>query len=134
AWWDDLWLNESFADWMAAKVTDEVFPLYRAGLDDLQRVQGVKLGDTQPSTRPIRDKTTASAAGLQNVGLVYSKGNAVLSMFERYLGPETFRKGVQAYLRQHAWGNATAADLWRSLDRSSGTNVSAAMTTFLDQP
>jgi len=134
AWWDDLWLNESFADWMAAKVTDEVYPQFRAGLNDLQRVQNVKRGDTQPSTRPIRDKTTASAAGLQNVGLVYSKGNAVLSMFERYLGPETFRKGVQAYLRQHAWGNATAADLWQALDQASGTNVSAAMTTFLDQP
>jgi len=41
---------------------------------------------------------------------------------------------VQAYLRQHAWGNATAADLWQALDQASGTNVSAAMTTFLDQP
>src|SRR5437867_5487171 len=95
AWWDDLWLNESFADWMAAKVTDEVFPQFRAGLNDLQRVQQVRKGDAQPSTHAIRDRTTAAAAGLQNVQLVYSKGNAVLSMFERYLGPETFRKGVQ---------------------------------------
>jgi alanyl aminopeptidase len=133
-WWDDLWLNESFADWMAAKITDEVFPAFRDGLSDLQRIQNVKEGDTQPSTRPIRDKTTSAGAGLQNVGLVYSKGNAVLSMFERYLGPETFRKGVQNYLRAHSWGNATAADLWKALDQASGTNVSAAMTTFLDQP
>jgi alanyl aminopeptidase len=134
AWWDDLWLNESFADWMAAKVTDQVFPQFRQGLNDLQRVQQVKAGDAQPSTRAIRDNTTSSAAGLANVGLVYSKGNAVLSMFERYLGPETFQKGVQAYLKKHAWGNATAADLWQALDQASGTNVSAAMTTFLDQP
>jgi alanyl aminopeptidase len=134
AWWDDLWLNESFADWMAAKVTDQVYPQYRQGLNDLQRIQQVKEGDSQPSTRAIRDNTTSSAAGLQNVGLVYSKGNAVLSMFERYLGPETFQKGVQAYLKKHSWGNATAADLWQALDQASGTNVSAAMTTFLDQP
>jgi len=134
AWWDDLWLNESFADWMAAKVTDEVYPQFKDGLNDLQRVQDVKSTDTQPSTRPIRDNTTSAQAGLTNVGLVYSKGNAVLSMFERYLGPETFQKGVRAYLKEHAWGNATAADLWRALDRASGTNVSAAMTTFLDQP
>ena len=134
AWWDDLWLNESFADWMAAKVTDQVYPQYRQGLNDLQRQQGVKSGDMQPSTTAIRDKTTSASAGLTNVGLVYSKGNAVLSMFERYLGPETFQKGVQAYLKKHAWGNATAADLWQSLDQVSGTNVSAAMTTFLDQP
>lgn len=134
AWWDDLWLNESFADWMAAKVTDEVFPELRAGLSDLQRIQGVKGGDVQPSTRPIRDQAVAAAAGLQNVGLVYSKGNAVLSMFERYLGPATFQRGVRAYLREHAWGNATASDLWRALDRASGTDVSTAMTGFLDQP
>ena len=133
AWWDDLWLNESFADWMAAKITDEVFPNFKDGLSDLQRIQNVKEGDSQPSTRPIRDNTTSSAAGLQNVGLVYSKGNAVLSMFERYLGAEAFRKGVQTYLKDHSWGNATASDLWRALDRTSGTNVSAAMTTFLDQ-
>src|SRR5207249_9871587 len=84
AWWDDLWLNESFADWMAAKVTDEVFPQYKDGLNDLQRIQNVREGDAQPSTRPIRDNTTSSTAGLTNVGLGYSKGNAVLSMFERY--------------------------------------------------
>ncbi len=134
AWWDDLWLNESFADWLAAKITDQVYPQLRSGLHELQSVQRVKDGDTQPSTRAIRDNTTSSAAGLQNVGLIYNKGNAVLSMFERYLGPEAFRKGVQAYLKKHEWGNATAADLWRALDQSSGTNVSAAMTTFLDQP
>jgi len=134
AWWDDLWLNESFADWMAAKVTDEVYPQMREGLHDLQSVQRVKGGDMQPSTRPIRDNTKASAAGLQNVGLVYSKGNAVLSMFERYLGAEAFQKGVRTYLKRHEWGNATAGDLWKALDQSSGTNVSAAMSTFLDQP
>jgi alanyl aminopeptidase len=134
AWWDDLWLNESFADWMAAKVTDQVYPQMREGLHDLQSVQRVKGGDMQPSTRPIRDNTKASSAGLQNVGLVYSKGNAVLSMFERYLGAEVFQKGVRTYLKRHEWGNATAADLWAALDQSSGTNVSAAMSTFLDQP
>ena len=134
AWWDDLWLNESFADWMAAKVTDQVYPQYRQGLYDLQRVQQVKGGDIQPSTTAIREKTTSASAGLTNVGLVYSKGNAVLSMFERYLGAETFQKGVQSYLKKHAWGNATASDLWQALDQASGTNVSAAMTTFLDQP
>ena len=134
AWWDDLWLNESFADWMAAKVTDQVYPAFKDGLSDLQRIQQVKDGDTQPSTQAIRDRTTSASAGLSNVGLVYSKGNAVLSMFERYLGPETFQKGLQAYLKKHSWGNATASDLWQALDQASGTSVSAAMTTFLDQP
>jgi alanyl aminopeptidase len=134
AWWDDLWLNESFADWMAARITDEVYPEYKAGLNDLQRQLRVKAGDTSPATRPIRDTTMTGELGLSNVGLVYSKGNAVLAMFETFLGPATFQKGVRAYLKQHAWGNATAGDLWRALDRASGTNVSAAMATFVEQP
>jgi alanyl aminopeptidase len=134
AWWDDLWLNESFADWMAAKITDETFPEYKDGLDDLGDIQRVMQGDALPSTMAIRSRTTASAAGLQNVGLVYSKGNAVLSTFENYLGPETFQKGVRAYLKAHAWGTATASDLWKALDEASGQNVSAAMATYTDQP
>jgi alanyl aminopeptidase len=110
-------------------------------------VPAVPPGPEQPAAHPDRARRRHPAVddrdprqhhqlgrGLSNVGLVYSKGNAVLSMFERYLGPETFQKGVQAYLKKHAWGNATAADLWQALDQASGTNVSAAMTTFLDQP
>jgi alanyl aminopeptidase len=134
AWWDDLWLNESFADWMAGKITDEVFPEFKYGLDDLQDIQQTLKGDALPSTMAIRGRTTSSAAGLQNVGLVYNKGNAVLSTFEGYLGPETFQKGVRAYLKAHAWGNATADDLWKALDEASGQNVSASMATYTDQP
>ena len=134
AWWDDLWLNESFADWMAAKITDEVYPEYRQGLNDLQSQQRVKGSDGLPSTMAIRSASSSAAAGLQNVGLVYNKGNAVLSMFEGWLAPEVFRKGVQRYLKAHAWGNATAGDLWKALDETSGSPVSAAMATFTDQP
>jgi alanyl aminopeptidase len=134
SWWDDLWLNESFADWMAAKITDETFPEFQQGLGELQGIQRTMQGDVLPSTTAIRARTTGSAAGLSNVGLVYNKGNAVLSTFENYLGPETFQKGVRAYLKAHAFGNATAADLWQALDGASGQNVSAAMATFTDQP
>jgi alanyl aminopeptidase len=134
AWWDDLWLNESFADWMAGKITDQVYPEFGYGLSDLNRIRGVMAGDANPSTRAIRDTTTGADAGLSNVGLVYSKGNAVLGMFERYLGPEVFQRGVRLYLKEHAWKNATAADLWAALDQVSGQKVSEAMATFTDQP
>ncbi|HTR96322.1 MAG TPA: M1 family metallopeptidase, partial [Candidatus Acidoferrales bacterium] len=134
SWWDDLWLNESFADWMAAKITDQVFPEMNEGLFDLERIQQVMAGDVLPSTIAIRAPATSATGGLTNVGLVYSKGNAMLSMFEAYLGPEVFRRGVQEYLKAHAWGNATASDLWRALDAASGSNVSAAMASFTDQP
>ena len=134
AWWDDLWLNESFADWMASRITDEVYPELKYGLNDLQRIQGVKGSDVAPSTTAIRSASGSSEAGLTNVGLVYSKGNAVLSMFERYLTPPVLQKGVRAYLKKHAWGNAVAGDLWRAFDEASGKPVSAAMATFTDQP
>lgn len=134
AWWDDLWLNESFADWMSSKIVDEVYPELKYGLSDLQRIQNVKSSDVAPSTQAIRSTNASSEAGLTNVGLVYSKGNAVLGMFERYLTPPVFQRGVRAYLEKHAWGNAVAADLWRALDEASGKPVSAAMATFTDQP
>jgi alanyl aminopeptidase len=134
AWWDDLWLNESFADWMAAKMTDIVYPDFQYGLGEQQEILRILQGDALPSTRAIRADVGGSAAGLQNVGLVYKKGNGVLSTFESYLGPEVFQKGVRDYLQAHRWGNATAADLWKALDAASGQNVSAAMATFTDQP
>ncbi|HEV7517581.1 MAG TPA: M1 family metallopeptidase, partial [Thermoanaerobaculia bacterium] len=71
---------------------------------------------------------------LQNTGALYDKGKAVLGMFEVFLGPEAFRRGVNGYLREHAWGNATARDLWSALSRAAGRDVGAAMATFVDQP
>src|SRR4030095_3311256 len=66
--------------------------------------------------------------------LAYNKGLAVLNMFEQWLGPETFRKGVIAYLDAHAWGNAKGSDLWNALAKASGKDVGGAMSSFLDQP
>ncbi len=134
-WWDDCWLNESFADWMAAKIVDEVYPEHELGLRQLQSALNVMSADVMPSTVAIRDSLADPSANFEeNAGLTYTKGNAVLSMFERHLGPAAFQKGVRAYLAAHARGNATAADLWKALDRASGTGVSAAMATFVDQP
>ena len=134
AWWDDLWLNESFADWMAQKIVDEVHPELRAGLEQLGSGQRTKATDATPSTTAIRAKVGSAGTGLQNVGLVYNKGCAMLSMFENWMGPEIFRKGVQSYLKAHARGNAVANDLWVALDQASGRKVSPAMASFTDQP
>jgi aminopeptidase N len=133
-WWDDLWLNESFADWMGDKITQEVHPEFDWELSALQDCQGVMFQDARPSTRAIRQPVASTDNLFENVGLAYDKGKAVLAMFERWIGPETFRKGVNAYLHAHAWGNATASDLWTELDRASGKNVSRAMAGFIEQP
>src|SRR5439155_17675029 len=134
-WWDDLWLNESFASWMGDKITQEVAPEYEMPLAEVEETQRAMLRDAQRSTRPIR----APIDVFDNIDeafdeLTYDKGQAVLTMFEAWLGPETFRKGVVAYLKAHAWGSATASDLWASLSKTAGRDVAGPMSTFLDQP
>ena len=133
-WWDDLWLNESFATWMGDKIVTEVFPELEAEVAAIQSVQGVLTRDGRATTEAIRRPIGTAKDLLSGIGLTYRKGRTVLGMFEQWLGPETFRRGVVRYLEDHSWGNATAADLWRALDQASGEKVSAAMATFLDQP
>ena len=134
-WWDDLWLNESFASWMATKVMDDVYPQNRSGVTRLYAVERAKVIDSRLSTRAMRAPVTGSTSlGQTANALTYSKGEAVLTMFEGWLGRETFRSGVVEYLNGHAWGNAEASDLWRALGKVSGENIDAAMATFLEQP
>jgi aminopeptidase N len=133
-WWDDLWLNESFADWMGDRITDELVPRYRHGLTELEKIQNIYNLDARASVGAIRQKVASADQGLADVGLAYDKGNAVLRMIEEWIGPETFRRGVIAYLHAHAWGNATGSDLWSSLSTAAGRDVAASLETFLDQP
>jgi alanyl aminopeptidase len=134
-WWDDLWLNESFASWMTIKVLDDVFPEQKAGTTALYSVQRAMSIDSRLSTRAMREKVVGSTSLGQTANeLTYDKGKAVLSMFEGWIGVEPFRAGVLQYLKAHEWGNAEAKDLWDALGSASGENIDAAMATFLDQP
>jgi alanyl aminopeptidase len=134
-WWDDLWLNESFASWMGDKVTDEVFPEYDVSIQSVQQTQRAMFTDALVSARAVRQQV-ASEANLDQLAdeLAYDKGRAVLEMIENWIGPKTFRKGVLLYLEDHKWGNANADDLWRALSTAAGFDLGAAMSTFLDQP
>jgi len=134
AWWDDLWLNESFADWMADKITDQVFPEFDLEIAAAQDAQRVMIGDARASTNPVKLPVESLGTLLQNAGLAYNKGKTVLDMFEQWLGPEKFRQGVLAYLDKHAWGNARAEDLWQALDHASEQPVAQAMASFIEQP
>ncbi len=134
-WWDDLWLNESFATWMGNKVVDEVYPDLQTGLNSMDGVDRAKQTDAGGATRAMR-KPVDVADNLDQLAdaLAYNKGHAVLMMFEQWLTPEVFQKGVRLYIRQNAWKNAEAADLWNALSRVSGKDVGGAMATFLNQP
>ena len=134
-WWDDLWLNEAFATWIGNKITDQVFPEYSIAIENVRPVQGAMGTDAMMSARAIRQPVTDDATIMQSAdGLTYQKGMAVLGMFESWMGEDLFRQAVLNYIEEKQWGNARADDLWAALSETSGVDVGAAMSTFLDQP
>ena len=132
-WWDDLWLNESFADWLGPKISDEVYPDLGVGNEYLASIHTTLASDARPSAPAVRRPVRAKEV-FTNVDLTYSKGRAVLGMIEQWLGSEVFRSGVREYVKAHEHGNASAADLWQALAAASGKDVAAVMGSFLDQP
>jgi alanyl aminopeptidase len=133
--WDDIWLNEGFANWVELKVTSKVEPNYR----DDQMVLDVRneaLGeDSLVNARKIRQPIkTVDDIFTAFDGITYNKGASVLAMFESYLGPEVFRRGVQEYLASKAWGNATSTDFASAISKAAGKDVNPAFASFLEQP
>jgi alanyl aminopeptidase len=100
----------------------------------MQPVQNTMQNDARPSAKAIHGHVAASDNLMENVGTQYNKGKMVLGMFEQWMGAEKFQHGVRQYLKQHAWGNATADDLWHALSAASSREFTGAMKTFLDQP
>jgi alanyl aminopeptidase len=133
-WWDDLWLNESFAEWMGNKIADEVYPEYMIRLRAVAEVDQALEIDSRLSTRAIRRPVT-NMENLYEAAdiLAYKKGQSVLGMTERWIGPDAFRKGVIAYLQAHAYGTAEGSDLWNALGKTSGKDVPGVLGSFLDQ-
>lgn len=137
AWWDDLWLNESFATWMQQKVTQQLHPEYRADLDRVRGAEQAMNGDSLVTTRKIRQPITGNG-DIETAfdGITYQKGAAVLGMFEAYVGADKFRQGMRHYIQAHAFGNATADDLIDSVADAAGQGerFKQAFRSFLDQP
>ena len=138
-WWDDVWLNEGFATWMEGKAVDAWKPAWQAGLDEVNgdpilSTLGALNVDSLASTRSIH-QPAETPDQIQELfdGIAYGKTAAVLRMLEGYLGPETFRAGVNEYLKQYAYGNSTADDFWSTLARVSKKPVDKIMPTFVNQ-
>ena len=123
-WWDDLWLNEAFATWMAYKIVDQWRPQWRVWMD-FEVGKGAALHlDALKSSHPIRAEIrNAEEAGESFDAITYEKGGAILRMIEGYLGEEKFRDGIRLYMRRHREANATADDLWGALAESSGQPI-----------
>ncbi|AKF09650.1 M1 family metallopeptidase [Sandaracinus amylolyticus] len=134
-WWDDIWLNEAFATWMASKTVARVYPEMNADLAQLAAVHGAMGQDSLASARRIR-QPIESDHDIRNAfdSITYSKGAGVLSMFEAWVGEDVFREGIRTYLRQHRFGTATSEDLLAALSESAGRDVMTPFRTFLEQP
>jgi alanyl aminopeptidase len=134
-WWDDIWLNEGFATWAEAKMVDAWKPAFGATLEQIAEVQHVMDTDSLRSARAVRQPVRTSGEAMEAFdGLTYEKGAAVLRMIEAWLGADTFRRGVQRYLRENAWKNARADDLFKALDFVSAQKVGELASGFLDKP
>jgi cytosol alanyl aminopeptidase len=134
-WWDDIWLNEGFATWLGGRVVADVHPEYKSELTRVAQLERAFDIDSKESARQVR-QPIINDHDIRNAfdGITYTKGAALLEMFERYLGPEPFRAGLRRYLENHRFGTGTSQDLMLALEERSGKPVASAFSTFLDQP
>src|SRR2546425_7154687 len=134
-WWDDLWLNEGFATWMANKPLAAAHPEWNIPVDEALENQKALNIDSLMATRPIHvDVRTPEQIEELFDAITYEKGASVMRMVESYVGTETFRKGVNAYVQAHAYGNATSEDFSKALSATSGKPVERILPTFVNQP
>jgi alanyl aminopeptidase len=134
AWWDDIWLNEAFATWIAEKTVNQWRPDYDRGAARVEeRAQAID-ADALVSARRIREPVN-SRGDIFNAFdyITYQKGATVIGMFEGWIGEEKFRRGVHAYLESRPDGSATADDFLQALTRASRMPVAPAFNTFLNQ-
>ena len=135
AWWDDLWLNEGFASWMATKSTDHFNPDWKVWLHASGEREAAMALDARGTTHPIQQviRTETEAANAFD-NITYLKGQSFLRMLEVYLGEDAFRSGLRAYMQQHKYANATTADLWAALEQSSGKPVAQLAHDWTETP
>lgn len=136
-WWDDLWLNESFANMMEYVAIDAIEPDWH--IWELFQTSDVPAALSRDATDGVQSvhvqvEDPAEIDALFDGAIVYAKGARMLVMVRALLGDDALRKGLKAYFDAHQYGNATGADLWQALGDASGLDVGAIMTSWLEQP
>jgi tricorn protease interacting factor F2/3 len=135
-WWNDLWLNESFATFMATKFVDKFYPEWNLWDQFIEDAMNTAMGlDSLKTTHPI-DVTVNSPAEIREIfdAISYDKGGCVLRMLENYVGETNFRTGLKNYLSTFKYGNAQGQDLWDAIGKASKMPVSAMVNSWLKQP
>jgi aminopeptidase N len=135
-WWDDTWLNESFASWLAAKETAARNPKWLWWEQEDASKESAMAADARATSHAIEQHVTdeLQAANSFDSDITYSKGEALLRMLEAYIGEDVFRQGIRTYMKSRAYSNAAAADLWNALGQSSGKNVPAIAAPWIEKP
>ncbi len=133
-WWDDLWLNESFATWAGTLAEAEATRWTSAWTTFAQLYKAwAYRQDQMPSTHPIAaDIPDIHAVEVNFDGITYAKGAAVLKQLVAYVGRDNFLAAVRRYFAAHAWGNATLADLLAALEEMSGRNLAEWSREWLE--
>ncbi len=133
-WWDDIWLNEGFATWMANKPLAAWHREWQVEIDDAADTQGALGTDALRTTRAIRTKVeTPEEINEVFDSIAYQKTAAVLRMLEAYTGPDAFRKAIGSYLTKYSYGNAAGEDFWTEVTRVTGKPVDRIMRSFVEQ-
>ena len=133
--WDEIWLNEAFATWLERKTSAMFNPDWQIDLRQRLPIDWTMTRDAGTATRAIRSGPVRESSVFDVFdSITYTKGGAVLTMLEQWLGPEVFRRGLAAYMAGQKYSNATAGDLWHYMAEASGRDVSGVAATWTDQP
>ncbi len=134
AWWDDLWLNEAFATWLACKIVDTWRPEWNSWVEFQQEKQIPLAIDALKSTRPIHAEVTeVSQIEAMFDAITYEKGAACLRMIEQFLSEAAFRTGIQNYMRAYQFQNATAHDFWKALSEAATPPIFDIAKSWFEQ-
>lgn len=136
-WWDDLWLNESFANMMEYVAVDALEPEWNVW--EMFQTSEVPMALQRDATDGVQSvhvavDDPAEIDTLFDGAIVYAKGARMLVMVRALLGDDAMRRGLKNYFAAHQYGNATGADLWQALGEASGMNVGQIMESWLEHP
>ena len=135
AWWDDLWLNEGFASWMATKVSDKLQPGWEMLLTRVDGREAAMSLDALATTHPVVQKiTTVDQVNQAFDAITYQKGEAVITMLEGYAGEDVWRSGIRSYMKAHAYGNTVTDDLWKAVEGAGAKGLVSIAHDFTSKP
>ncbi len=136
-WWDDLWLNESFANLMEYIAVEALFPQWHIFEHFISGEMGAAFQrDSLPGVQAVRTKVRHpdELGTLFDPAIVYAKGGSLLHMVRNLVGDEAFRRGLKAYFQKHSYGNTEASNLWQAIGQAADINIEAFIDNWLNRP